>query len=658
MLAWLGGAAVLATAVLALRQAQPAVDREPDQQGPLPSRPVLVQRFVADGVVLPEPARPPAEVSSIGVSRTGHDRVRVAWADALPGGSPPDNAVGYDVAWRATDGAESGRRLVVAPEVELDGLRADGDYVVEVRAVNANGRRSTPTVTSVSPASATAAPATPDPRRFTGLAEPFDGPFSVDSSVLAARWHLSGYPGCTRAVTDGGMLSVDLACGADLAVLRSRAPMRLSGASGSPTGAVERGRVMVVTDGAGPRSSLSIDLVPGPVDRVGVERAPVPAPVSGGATAVDPALPAGTIRVVVADVGVRVSTGPGVPRVPLSSAAAPVPAATRGVGVLHTFEVVLDVDGLRVLQDGEPVAVAGVLPPWPEAHLLVGLGGPDGQQARVRVDAIGFTGPASIGPLTYTHPAVPATQRVLGTAEQAPGIGISRERLAGARSARLVATVRTAPGVDLGGLVLQHGEAQSPALPVASVPTVPGAEVTVVADLQPQVLGSDGPAAVSPLVLRAPGAESTVVPITDSYLDIVPLTERDLPSDDGRGQRMGQPPATALPRPALAVLDSNSNEVTTVPAGARVVVEVNLDGLAGQLGGVRLTGVAGFQLWLSGRLIAGVPTAIDGAGVGGVYRVAVSTGSLPPGRQSLELRLIASDPTISPASVLSSWHQS
>jgi len=656
MLAWLGAAAVLATAVVTLRQAQPTVDRDADPTPP-PPRPVQVARFVADGVVLPEPAEPPAAVPLVEASRTGPGRLRVAWGDALPGGTRPDHAAGYEVRWRATDGDGEGQRLVVTPELELDGAAVDGGAVIEVRSVNAYGRRSAPTVTSV-PASSSPASLTPgpvvDPRRFTGLAEPFDGPFSVDGSVLAARWHLSGYPGCTRADTDDGMLFVDLACGADVAVLRARAPLRLppsgSGSSGlSSEPSSERGRVVVVTDGAGPRSSLSIDLVPGPADRIGVER-------TRGAGPVDPALPDGTIRVLIDDTGVRVLSGPGVPRV--SPPPMPPPAATRGVGVLHVFEVVLDDSGVWVLQDGIAVGVSGVVPPWTEAHLLVGMSGPDGQQARVRIDAIGLTGPPSMGPLTYTHPVVLATQRVLGTAEPAPGIGISRERLAGARSARLVATVRTAPGVDLGGLTLQQGDGQSPARPLVTVPGAPGADVTVVADLLPQVLGPDGPAAVSPLVLRAPGAESTVVPITDSYLDIVPLSDKDLPSDAGPGQRVGRPPETALPPLGLTILDSDSREVSTVAAGSRVVVEVELDGIAGQLDGERLAGIAGFQLWLSGRLIAGVPTAIDGAGVGGVFRIAVSTGALPPGRQSLELRLIADDPTISPSSALTSWHQS
>lgn len=652
-LAWLGTAAVLATAVVALRHTQTPADAERDAPRPLPARPVQLPRYVADGVVPPEPSGPPSSVPGVLASRTGQHRVRVAWADGLPGGSAPDNTVGYDVRWRATRGggvsgvAEENQRLVVAPEIELDGLREDSGYAIEVRSVNPYGRRSSPAVATL-PTLRSLPVAAPDLRQYTGLAEPFDGPFSVDSSVLAARWHLSGYPGCTRAATDGGTLAVDLACGADLAVLRARAPLRLS-----PGG--ERGRVVLVTDGAGPRSSLTIDLAPGPVDRVGIERGPPGAWAAG--TPEDPALPAGAIRVVIDDDGVRVFAGPGVPRFIVVPDRLPTPVATRGVGVLHVFELVLDARGLRVLQDGDLAAVAGVTPPGDETYLLIGLGGPSGQQARVRVDSVGFSGDAAMGPLTYTHPVVLATQRVLGTGELAPGIGISRDRLTGARSARLFATVRTAPGVDLGGLLLQQGDTLVPARPVSAVPTAAGADVTVVSDLLPQLLGPDGPPAISPLVLRAPGAENTVVSITDSYLDIVPLSGMPSTTPGSPGPSGPSRPDASLPRPALTVLDTNSREVDTVPAGARVVVQVDLDGLAGQLGAARLAGIAGFQLWLSGRLVASVPTAVDGAGVGGSYRVALSTETLQPGRQSIELRVIASDAAVSPASVLSSWHQ-
>jgi len=251
---------------------------------------------------------------------------------------------------------------------------------------------------------------------------------------------------------------------------------------------------------------------------------------------------------------------------------------------------------------------------------------------------------------------VPATQRVLGQGEVAPGIGISRRPLVAAAAARFVATVRSVPGVDLGQLVVQHGDIALPARPVLSGGTaVAGAEVTVAADLPAELLGPAGPPAVSPLVLRAPGADASNVPIVGAYLEIVPLPGTDPPAGP-QGALSPRPlPSTALPRPSARLLDSESREVTTAVRGTRLLVEVTIDGLGGQLDGAELAGVAGFQLWVDRRLFAGVPTAADGPGVAGVYRVALSTRALAAGAHVVELRLIAVDPRVEPVSVLASW---
>jgi hypothetical protein len=675
-LAWGGAALLLAGAVVALRQTQPPGQPQPAAPSSTPAVPVRVARFASDGVVLPEPGAPPAAPAEVQASRTGPQRLRVAWGPALPGGTAPAGATGYDVRWHGTAPGRDGSRLVAAPEVELDGLPEDTRYDVQVRSVDAFGRRSPPALARF------VAPAAPadqvlDRARFTGLAEPFDGPFSVDTSVVGARWHLSGYPGCTATSVAGGMLAVDLGCGADLAVLRARTPMTLApavggGAGGDPgggggdPGGGERGRVVLVTDAAGPAGALVVDLVPGPADRVGPldpHAVPAPGPPASGVpedsgAVLDPALPGGALRVLVDDRGARVLTGPGVPRLPAPPAPAPPPA--RGVGVLHVFELVLDGSGLLVLQDGLPVAAAGVAPPWTQGSLLVGLGGPPGRPARVRVDGIGFTGAPTPAPQSYVQPIVPATQRVLGLHEVAPGIGISRRQLETAAAARLVATVIVVPGVDLGGLLLQHGDVSVPVGPVLPDPPAgAGAQATVAADLPAGLLGPDGPAAVSPLVLRAPGADTATVPVTGSYLEIVPRPWQDVPPPGGgsAGQTPRRPDATALPRPSVRLLDTESREVSSAVPGARLIVEVTLDGLGGQLDGTVLAGAAGFQLWLDNRQIAGVPTAGDGPGTGGVYRLAVSTRSLRPGAHFVELRLLGVDPALT-RSVLASWQLS
>jgi hypothetical protein len=653
-----GAAAVLVTAVVALRHTQPPGAPLPGAPTPTLSGQTVVARFAASGVLLPEPGGPPAPPATVLAFRTGPQRVRVAWGPALPGGAAPPNAVGYEVRWTAAATGASSTRLVAAPEIELDRVQLP----VQVRSVDAFGRRSAPTVATTP----VAAEMDVDPQRFTGLAEPFDGPFSVDTSVVGARWHLSGYPGCTTASVDRGMLAVDLDCGADVVVLRARSPMRLE----PGTAGAGRGRVALVTDAAGPTAALTIDLVPGgAADRVGtglgaglgtgLGASPRPGSPPNGTAVVDPALPDGALRVLIDDGGARVLTGAGVPRLP-PVLLVPPPAPARGVGVLHVFELAIDGSGLQVLQDGAPIAVANVAAPWTEANVLIGISGPPGRQARVRLDAVGFTGPSQPAPPSYAHPVVPATQRVLGTHEEAPGIGISRQQLASAVSARLVAIVAVVPGVDLRGLVLQHGDATIPAHPVlSSMPSMPGTAVTVAADLPPDLLGPGGPPAVSPLVLRAPGADTATVAVIGSYLEIVPQPGVDVPPQPTAGVRASrQPPPTALPRPSVRLLDTESHEVSTPAAGTRLVVEVSLDGVGGQLDGTELAGVAGFQLWMDNRQVAGLPTANDGPGIAGVYRIALSTRSLNRGAHFVELRLIGVDPALKPVSVLASWQLS
>ncbi|HEY0641300.1 MAG TPA: hypothetical protein VGD67_27035, partial [Pseudonocardiaceae bacterium] len=151
------------------------------------------------------------------------------------------------------------------------------------------------------------------------------------------------------------------------------------------------------------------------------------------------------------------------------------------------------------------------------------------------------------------------------------------------------------------------------------------------------------------------GAGTTMVPVGEAYLEVTPSSAGDGPPPAGPGRRVRPLPEAALPRATVRLLDTESRVVRTVSPGSRAVVEVSLDGLGGQLAGTRLAGVAGFQLWLGGRQVAGVPTAVLGPGVGGVYQVGLSTRSLRPGRQSVELRVFSAEPGVAPLSVLTSW---
>jgi hypothetical protein len=329
--------------------------------------------------------------------------------------------------------------------------------------------------------------------------------------------------------------------------------------------------------------------------------------------------------------------------------------SARPIAVLQDA-LVINTDRVTVLQDGVAAAVAAVAPSWSQAYLLIGMRGPHGTQAQVRLDAVGFTGPATDPPPTFVQPVVPATQRVIGPAEQAPGVGISRQPLTGAASARLVTTVSTQIGVDLGAASAQLGGVAVPVRPVlGSAPVGIGAATTMTGDVPGQLLGPDGPPALSPMVLRAPGAEHNLVPITGSYLEIDPLPGHGPPAVPARTTKAGTTQDRAMPSPALRLLDTNMKEVTAVAPGAPLLIEVTLDGLSAQLRAGELAAVAGFELWMDNRLLAGVPTAAAGGGVGGVYVVKVTVGTVAAGRHFVELREIAADQPVPNLSVLKFW---
>ncbi|HEY0496957.1 MAG TPA: hypothetical protein VGD48_14535 [Kutzneria sp.] len=469
-------------------------------------------------------------------------------------------------------------------------------YSIEVRAVDAYGKRSNPATATGSPS------ATPDnswKKPLTGVFDDFS-----DVSTLTRRWHLSGYQGCVDAGSGRGGLVIGLECGTDQAVLRARSRMALASNG-------ELGRIAVVTDAAGPGGQLTVDLSPGPIDRVG------------------PALPPGTVQIVVDDQGARILAADDVPRVGGSRTD---PVSPRGVGVPHLFEVVIRSDGITVLQDGREIGFGGIVPSWRSASVLYGFQGPAGLKSRVFVGGAGFSGPAADVPAISEVSLVPATLRALAPGEAAPGIGISRKPLVGTVSARYIATVRAGDGLNAGGLAVQLGDATYPL--VLAVPgAVPSGSVTTVyADLPAALLGLAGPDQLSPYVLRSAAGEATIV---ESYLEIhhsspVPGTAAtDLPA---------APADVQLPR----ILVDESQD------SGRVVLDVFLDGRYSK----EVSGVAGFEVWLDGKLVCGQPTDTGGPGLGGRYTVVFSAGSLARGARTFDVRLYPADGAVPPTSVL------
>jgi hypothetical protein len=332
-----------------------------------------------------------------------------------------------------------------------------------------------------------------------------------------------------------------------------------------------------------------------------------------------------------------VSAAPDVPAVPPGPLEV-LPAPARGPGVPHLFEVVLTTSGLRVYQDGLAVAVSGVVPSWPTASVLLGFRGPDRQRSRVHVRAAGFSGPATQVPVVNEVLVNPGTQRVLGLTEQSPQLGIARTPLTSAKSARLVATIMMATGMDPYGVVVQFGDLRVPAKPVVATPsTANGAAVTVAAEVPTPLLGDVGAASITPFVLRAPGANQQVR-LAETYLEVTPVDGARPPALELRPAR--PPAADMLPSINAALCDATGQPLTTAVIERRrqVFLNVSLDGSDNQWETGSIGGVQGFQVWLDGKLIAGVPTKADGPGLGGLHVVSISTGGLQRGAHVMEVR--------------------
>ncbi|OLF15048.1 fibronectin type III domain-containing protein [Actinophytocola xanthii] len=625
LLAWLAGVVLVTSAVVVLRETDPGTRDEGEES----SRHV-VERYAADSVVLPAPGRRPEQPRRLLVSPEP-GQLRVYWADAVPAGRPLAGASGYEVRWARVDGVGRERvRLVAAPDVQLDGLDDGHRYRIRVRTVDAYGRRSPPT-------EETGVPGRGDRswrNGLTGLYEDFTEPGANGTSAVSAdypgsRWHVSGYRGCVRVragQADRRGLPIDLDCGADTAVLRARTPLRLSGGRG------ELGRVVVRTDAAGPGGELTVDLVPGRADQVGVGTLR-----AARAEERDPALPGGSVRVSVSDAGTLVGVAPDVPGSSAQSAEVH-PAPRRGPGVTHLFEVVLTTSGVRVYQDGLAVAGRAVVPQWREAWVLLGFRGPDGRQARVHLASAGFSGPSSPRPAVVEAPVILATQRVLAPGDPAPGVGMARTPLRSATRARLVATLMVNRELDPRAVAVQFGEVRVPARPAVARPARhQGASLTVVAEVPAALLGPRGSTTVTPFVLRAAGANPTAA-VLETYLEITPTPAWRAPERAAEDRERRVPDAAPEVVPELGNAAGEPLDTRTVPRRGQLVLTVRSDATEAQWDTGTVAGVTGIEVRLDGTLIAGIPTATDGPGVGGTYKLSLAVGGLSVEDHTVEVR--------------------
>ena len=634
----LGAAAGLVTAVVVLRGSA-ADDLDVLLAEPGRAAPVVVEEFAAAHVTLPDPGPPPEPPGPVQV-RTEPDRLQVAWGPGLPGGRQPERAAGYQVRW-SERGGRGGEVLVAEPGVELAGLAPGQTYRVEIRSVDAVGRRSLPV--SGSNTSWGTAGGTLRQEPDTSWQQPygfvdgfhgggFDGPAQPDP----ARWRVaSAGRFCLRAGagtgTDTGRVVLALDCGTTVHTLLPAVPLRLA-----PRGSGELGRVAVVTDAAGSGATMSIDLVPGPADVVGVDPGAPRPPTAPGTAAEDLALPPGTVRVLLGPAAPTVRTGPGVPRT--GTVPGPdVQPARQAPGVTHRFEVVLRDDALMVLRDGVAVAVADVRAPWPQARVLLGVAGPPGGAARIRLDAVGVSGgPSPEAPGRTARDVVRPGRLVLPGTAPAPGAVPVPPGATSAQLRALVRPVSTAPLDDLTAVIGTVALPVRPAVPDTAV--VPGSVYPVLADVPAGLLRA---AELPPVLLvsaASPGAQ-----VRGAHLLFGGVAPARTLADP--------PPELSTRRVAPAVRVQVLDAAGRRPEPGRplvrgtTVVEVRVDGADGQRRGP-LAGIAGIELWLDGQRVAAVPTARGVPAVGGVHRFLVRTAELPAGPHTVAVRGIPTDPTV------------
>jgi hypothetical protein len=632
-----GALVVIGGAVLVLRDPGSG-----DPKGPPPPPPAqtVVHPYTDKSVLVPHPGERPKPPQRLDIQASDH-RLVIGWGPGRIGAPEPDGAVGYEVRWGRSS------RLVATPVIQLDGLDNDVPYRIEVRTVDMFGQRSAPAVGQGTPVVGQ-----PDSTQYS-LLDRFDGAVVPDP----ARWRLVGTGNCTKASKGDGedrrRLVITGQCGAsdEGIALRSRTPLRLNAV---PSG--ELGRVTVRTDRPGQDGELIIDLVPGPVDLIGRAPSGVLGQVRPGLTTVDDGLPPGTIRVRIsawphgiAEPGdpttvVQVQVPPGTPTLGTPIAVAPLPQPDLNVSV--RWDVILRTDGVFVQRDGVVVGGGDVLPTFTEATPLLEFTGQGG--IRASIDMIGLGGAPSPTPPLLPAPRIDFEREVAWPGSP-PQTTAASDHLPGVHSGQLRITL--VPQANLGPdsqFIVDIGGQQI--LARRAIPTQPAlaaVRLPIVADIPAEAL----------TIRPQSGAINVVVHATHEQNGLatqVLTAELELTGDPPPQPSRTPDAPLARPNPTLAVPtaalhDAAGTPIPTmqeVPRG-RLVLDVILDPVATQRFSGAVAGLAGIEISIDGKPLAGIPTVTDGPGIGGHYRLAVDTNDLPSGGHNIQVIAIGTEATTS-----------
>jgi hypothetical protein len=639
----LAGIVGVTLAVVLLRQTQesaPSGDGTPTTYRPAPT---TVEQRAEPGIVLPEAGEPPADVGTV-QAYAGDGRLRVRWGPAISGAAPR-GATGYDISW-GPDGRLDRHLLVAAPELELRGLANGTRYDVEVRSIDAYGQRSPPVRGSAVPSTDQ-----PNPWRqaFTGLYDDFrSGPVPDPD-----RWAVQRIGNnCLRAGPgqdeEAGRLVLELRCGSTVAVLRARIPLRLTG------GAV-LARIGLVTDGPVPGGQVAISLVPGPVAVLGVPPEASLRPAEPGHAVEDPNLPPGTIRTVIDADQAAVIAGPSVPRTPVSANRPASSTVLGSPGVTSRWELELASGGVTLRRDGQLTATGNVRPGWTEATVLFEFTAPAGEVARLHLDAIGFTGQTSAPPKIVDILDAITIPRIYEPTD--PGPDTRTLPAAPGQSARLHAVIGPVRDCGLAGIVADFGGPLVPMDPVMPGATPAGGPYCPLAAALPDNLLD----LLRRGVLHTPflRSEESMLPVAGGFLEIglAPGTAVDRARVGGSAAVPAPGPRPTSDRHRLPQLSAELRDAAggaLVPGApverGRLVLDVALDGLAGQRTTGQVGGVAGIQVLLDNQIVAGLPTTHDGPAAGGSYRFGMSSNKLNTGGHVIEVRVYGTESGTRPRS--------
>lgn len=490
-------------------------------------------------------------------------------------------------------------KLVTDNAVQFDALDNNTEYEIQVRAVDSYGQRSDPVTQKARPT-----PRRPDETKYA-LVDHFDSGTVPDP----ARWRLANNAACARMSqgvdADAGRLVISAACGNESLALRSRAPLALT-----PHDDGELGRVMIETDSPGNAGELAVDLVPGPVDLV--ETSP-----QGG-------IPPGTVRVRITPDAVTIKD------------TQPIPIEHLHASLSTRWEIVLRADDIQVWHNGSLVGSAPGGPAWPQATPLFEFTGPQNGLNFIGIDAIGLS--------SANFPAFVPPPRVT-TTETRPGANPLQGQLGG----QLRLTIRSSYGENMPGpFTVQIGDRTFPAKPAVDGQVLnSGLRYPLVADLPADALLTTDRLEL-PIQVHS-GDPNARPQVQHADLELVPDPAHPpaltgAPVDQVRRSRPIIADITAT------LLDAAGGKIGNGPSpSGRVVLQVTVDGPGD------LAGLAGVEIWVDNKRVAGVSTAKDGPGIAGKWRFALNTSSFQAGVHEVEAKAVSADGVASPQLTSVAW---